>query len=403
MTEAPTEPQSLFPPPGRVKVLLPLPLAGTYDYALPEGTEAAPGDFVDVPLGGRRVIGVVWDGQAASGDVPDSKLRAVEAVLPVPPLPEISRRFVDRLAAYTLAPPGTVLRMAMSAPKALEPPSERLVYRAAEPAPENLRWTAARRRLHEAALAAPGLGGADLAREAGVSAGVVRGLADAGGLIPMRLPDAARFSDPDPRLPGPRLSADQAAAAAALSARVRDEAFSATLLDGVTGSGKTEVYFEAVAAALAAGRPVLVLLPEIALSAQWLERFEARFGTTPAEWHSDLPPGERRRTWRAVAEGRVSVLVGARSALHLPFRDLGLIVVDEEHDGSFKQEEGVIYHARDMAVLRAQVAGCPIVLASATPSLETVANAEAGRYAHLRLPERHGPATLPKICLVDLR
>lgn len=400
-----TEPAapSLFPKARRVKVLLPLPLDGAYDYGLHEGMSAEPGDFVAVPLGGREVVGVVWDGEPDPEGVPDSKLKYVESVLPVPPLPAISRRFADRLATYTLAPPGSVLRMAMSAPKALEPPSVRTVFTAADPPPADIRWTAARRRLFETARDGMAMPAADLAREAGVTPGVVRGLADAGGLTTLRLPDNQSFGVPEPDRQGATLSADQQAAADALCNAVRAGAFSATLLDGVTGSGKTEVYFEAVAEALRGGRPVLVLLPEIALSAQWLERFEDRFGVTPAEWHSDLPPGTRRRTWRAVAEGRVPVMVGARSALHLPFRDLGLIVVDEEHDGSFKQEEGVIYHARDMAVLRAQESDCPIVLASATPSLESLTNAKAGRYTRLALPERHGTAELPSVEIVDLR
>lgn len=403
MDKSTSDAPSLFPRARRIKILLPLPLAGAYDYAVPDGMDANPGDFVEVPLSGRKLVGVAWDGDPDPDGVPDHKLRAVDTVLPVPPLPEQSRRFVDRLAAYTLAAPGSVLRMAMSAPKALEPPSVRTVYTVATEPPEDMRWTPARRRVHEVATDAPPLSASDLAREAGVSPGVVKSMADAGGLVPLRLPDSIGFDTPDPDRDGPDLSPRQAEIADALCRHVKDRAFKATLLDGVTGSGKTEVYFEAIAAAIAIGRPVLVLLPEIALSAQWLERFEKRFGVRPAEWHSDLPPGTRRRTWRAVMEGRVPVLVGARSALHLPFRDLGLIVVDEEHDGSFKQEEGVIYHARDMAVLRAQGAGCPIVLASATPSLETMNNVDAGRYENARLTERHGSASLPDVTLVDLR
>lgn len=394
---------SLFAPPRRVKVLLPLPLAGTYDYGLPDGLEAVPGDLVEVPLGGRRIVGVVWDGTCDPHAIPESKLKLVESVLPIPPLPAASREFVDRLAAYTLAPQGTVLRMVISAPKALEPAAMRIVYTAADPPPTGLRWTGARRRVHARAMEDPPLSASDLAREAGVSPGVVRGFADAGGLLPLRLPDAIGFDTPDLSLPSPVLSEAQSKAAQGLVDCVRSKKFSVTLLDGVTGSGKTEVYFEALAAAVALDRPVLVLLPEIALSAQWLERFQSRFGARPAEWHSDLSPGSRRRTWKAVAEGRVQVLVGARSALHLPFRDLGLIVVDEEHDGSFKQEEGVIYHARDMAVLRGQSSACPVILASATPSLESLANVENGRYAVARLTERHGTATLPTITLIDQR
>jgi len=208
------------------------------------------------------------------------------------------------------------------------------------------------------------------------------------------------FGGADPDRDGPVLSADQARAAAAL---VAAEGFKVTLLDGVTGSGKTEVYMEAVAQALRAGRQVLVLLPEIALSIQFLARFSARFGAAPAVWHSELTPAQRRETYRAVAEGRADVVVGARSALFLPFPKLGLIVVDEEHETAFKQEDGVMYHARDMAVVRAKLSACPCVLVSATPSLETIENALSGRYARVDLSARHGGAAMPKVELVDLR
>ncbi|HLO78368.1 MAG TPA: primosomal protein N', partial [Magnetospirillum sp.] len=210
------------------------------------------------------------------------------------------------------------------------------------------------------------------------------------------------FLPPDLSRPAPELSEGQQAAADALVAAL-DGGFSVQVIDGVTGSGKTEVYFEAVAAALARGRQVLVLLPEIALSAQWLKRFTHRFGVPPAEWHSELSDAKRRETWRAVASGEARVVVGARSALFLPYADLALVVVDEEHDAAFKQEDGVSYHARDMAVVRARLGGVPAVLASATPSLETLANIQAGRYVRLHLPDRHAGAALPDIRPVDLR
>lgn len=405
--EAADAPGGLFPPSGRrVKVLLPLPLAGAYDYRLPDDLPARPGAFVRVPLASREMIGVLWDDppapETAPSRVPDEKLREVEAVLPVPPLPAANRRFVDWIAAYTLAPPGAVLRMAMSVPQALEAPRTRTVYALAETPPE-IRATPARARVVAFLRDGPALPAADLAREAGVTPGVVRGLADAGVLVPLQAREAPDWPDPDPARPGPDLSPAQRAAAEDLTEKARAGGFSATLIDGVTGSGKTEVYFEAIAAALKAGRQVLVLLPEIALGAQWLERFAERFGAPPAEWHSDLTPAQRRTTWRAVAEGRVRVLVGARSALHLPFPQLGLIVVDEEHDQSYKQEDGVIYHARDMAVVRGHIGDFPVILATATPSLETVVNCEAGRYDRIDLPERHGGADLPGIEIVDLR
>ena len=383
-------------------VLLPLPLKGAYDYRLEAGSGAGPGAFVTVPLGNRTIAGVIWG--EARGDVDEAKLRAVSGVLDAPPLSEVSRRFVDWVARYTLSSPGAVLRMVMSTPEALEPPKPMIAYARTAPGPEDagLRMTPARRRVLAVLEDGPPRPATELAREAGVSAGVVAGLAKAGMLEPvaMRKPTPPQ---PDPDARGPTLSADQSAAAQALREAIANGGFDATLLDGVTGSGKTEVYFEAVAACLAAGKQVLVLLPEIAMSAQWFERFTARFGAPPAAWHSEIPRPRRREVWRGVAEGRVKLVVGARSALFLPFADLGLIVVDEEHDGSYKQEDGVVYHARDMAVVRASLGKIPIVLASATSSLESLMNAEAGRYRHLLLPSRHGGASLPEIEIIDMR
>jgi len=391
----------------RVSVLLPLPLAGTYDYQLPDDMTLAPGDFVVVPLGAREIIGVVWD--TPPGDVAAEKLKPIVERLDAPPLGAELRRFIEWVAQYTVTPTGAVLRMAMSVTEALEPP--RLSFgwainaagRAALADAEAHGLTAMRRRVLAAATDAPPLPAKELARLAGVGAGVVQGLERLG--LVEKVPVAPRVDGkpPDWRRDGLALSREQAVAARALADAVAKGGFSVTLLDGVTGSGKTEVYFQAIAAALAAGRQALVLLPEIALGVQWLQRFERRFGTRPAEWHSDLTQAERRHTWRAVAEGRVSVLVGARSALFLPFPKLGLIVIDEEHDPSYKQEEGVTYHARDMAVVRGSLAKFPVVLASATPSLETVVNGEQGRYRRLHLPERHGLAQVPQTRVIDMR
>ena len=384
----------------RVKVLLPLPLGEPYDYRLPPDLEAEIGSFVSVPLGGRQVNGVIW-GLSDGAGVPESKLRDIMAVHPVPPLPRANREFAEWLAGYYLAPPGTALRMAMSAPSALDPPPRRTAYRLTD-TPLEIKMTAARRRVLDAAESGFAFPASELARLAGVTSSVVKGLAKAGALETVTIEDAGTWRSPDPDLSGPDLSGDQQTAAAACRDAVAATAFSVTLLDGVTGSGKTEVYFEAVAAAVSAGRQVLVMLPEIALTAQWLDRFERRFGTTPAEWHSDLTQAQRRRTWRGVADGAVRVVVGARSALHLPYPDLGLIVVDEEHETAFKQEEGVAYHARDMAVVRARIGGFPLVLASATPSLESHVNAQEGRYRRLHLPRRHGGAELPDVELIDI-
>lgn len=387
----------------RVRVALPLPL-GPYDYRVPAGREYAPGDIVSVPLGRRAVAGVAWD-EAPDETLDEAKLKDIAARLPVPAMRAPLRRFVEWVAGYTLSPLGNVLRMAMSVPDAFIEPRRMTVVAVSDSAPDpeldepGVLTPARRRALKEARSGARPA--AELARAAGVSAGVVKGLVDKGWL------DTHEVDPPAPRAPDaghPRadLTPLQRTAADELSGRVGG-GFSVTLLDGVTGSGKTEVYFEAVAAALAAGKQVLVLLPEIAMGAQWLARFTQRFGAEPAQWHSELRTGERARVWRAIATGDTPVVVGARSALFLPFAELGLVVVDEEHEQAFKQEDGTIYHARDMAVVRARLEGCPVVLASATPSLETLANVERGRYARVELPARHGGASLPKVEAVDLR
>jgi primosomal protein N' (replication factor Y) (superfamily II helicase) len=372
------------------------PFFGPLDYAVTGGLALKPGDVVLVPLNRRQEIGVVWDGPP-DATIAASRLKPVAAVLDTPPLPEASRRFVDWVASYTLAPPGDVLAMALRVPAA-----ERLVHGwvAAETTPD-VRLTDARRRVVEAA-AEPHTT-RELAQAARVNEGVVRGMAKAGMLRPAPMMAAAPFARPDPAYPGPALSPPQQEAAGALRAAVSARAFQAILLDGVTGSGKTEVYLEAIAACLREGRQALVLLPEIALSSQWLARFSRRFGVAPALWHSDLTSRNRRITWRAVAQGAARVVVGARSALFLPFAELGLVIVDEEHETAFKQEDGVVYHARDMAVVRARLSEAPAILVSATPSLETLANVEAGRYGRITLASRHAGAALPDVSLLDLR
>lgn len=388
-----------------VQVLLPLPLGEAYDYRAPADMDVAPGDAVEVPLGPRQVIGVVWG--AAAARTAANKLKTVIRRLPAPPLGAELRHFIDWVAAYTLAPPGAVLRMAISAPAALEEPTARLAYRGKADAapPPGFKMTDARRRVLALLDAdGPPRTPQDLAQEAGCGPAVIRGLAEAGMIEPTLTPVRIEIPPPpDLDRPGPTLGGEQADAAADLRRRAAEGGYSATLLDGVTGSGKTEVYFEAVAAAVAAGKQALVLLPEIALSAQWFSRFAARFGAPPCVWHSEMTGAQRRDAWRAAASGAASVIVGARSALFLPLPKLGLIVVDEEHDAAFKQEDGVCYHGRDMAVARGHLAKFPVVLASATPSLETLINADAGRYHRLHLPSRHGAAELPDVKLVDLR
>jgi primosomal protein N' (replication factor Y) len=278
----------------------------------------------------------------AWGDAPDDAVKAkpIAELLDYPPMPPALMAFIDWVAGYTLSKRGDVLALGMK----------------------------------ESLLAAPGPRAKSFA-----------------------------FGGADPELPGPTLSPAQAAAVRGLRDSVQAGKFSVTLLDGVTGSGKTEVYLEAVAQVLRGGGQALVLLPEIALSVQFLQRFTQRFGAAPAVWHSELTPAVRRETLRAVADGRANVVVGARSALFLPFPRLGLIVVDEEHESAFKQEDGVMYNARDMAVVRARLSAAACVLVSATPSLESIENAASGRYTRLDLPTRHGGAVMPEVRAVDLR
>ncbi|WP_118138538.1 primosomal protein N' [Oceanicella sp. SM1341] len=382
-----------------VGVLTTEPLDRLLDYKAPEGGVST-GDFVRVPLGPRQVIGVVW-GPGEGGF--EGRIRSVTDRLDLPPMLPAMRAFLERAAEYTITPLPAMLRLATRAPGLAEPPGARRVYRAGPGEPA--RMTAARARVLEVVRAHGGLGFslADLSAEAGVSTSVIKGLEAQGALIAGDAPRDAPYPLMDPRHPGRALSPLQAEAAGKLRAGVASGRYGTTLLKGVTGSGKTEVYLEAVAECLAAGRQALVLLPEIALTVDFLERVEARFGARPAEWHSGASMAERRRCWRAVAEGEARLVIGARSALFLPFRDLGLVIVDEEHDGSYKQEDGALYNARDMAVLRASLTAAQVVLASATPSLESWANAEAGKYARIDLPERFGTAVLPEMRAIDMR
>ena len=392
--EAPILPQA-----ERAGVLLPLPLAGAYDYKLPPGVNAPRGTLVSAPLGNRESLGVVWG--AAEGVVGDNRLKTAEPLEGLPRLPASLCDFIDWVSAYTLNPPGAILAMALRSRGAFEPEARRIAYIKGDTLPA--RMSEARKRV--LAVAEDGLARSvpGLAEDANVSTAVVRGLIAAGALKPTDLPEFQPFRAPEPDYAATDLNPDQARAAETLRRAVADKSFSAHLLDGVTGSGKTEVYFEAVAEALRQGKQVLILLPEIALTIQFLERFAARFGTRPAEWHSDLSQKERRRTYRAVMNGEARVVVGARSSLFLPFSSLGLVIVDEEHEQAFKQQDGAIYHARDMAVVRARTENCPVILASATPSLESFVNAMGGRYSHLKLESRHGVAALPDVRIIDLR
>lgn len=372
---------------------------GPLDYRLPDGTP--PGAIVAAPLGPRMLVGVLWDeGVFATSPVDEAKLRDARP-LDLPALPEPLRRLIAWVADYYLAAPAAVLRMAL--PQAAFQPEGRAVqHYLLGPLPETK--SAKRRALLERLDEVRAIGPAPLSIWAAATESRVetlRALVKAGALVPAEPEDDAAAPVPD-LPPGPVLGAAQQAAADALREAVRARAFQPFLLEGVTGAGKTEVYLEAVAAALAEGRQALVLLPEIALTEAWLHRFRARFGFEPTVWHSGLTMAARRDAFRAICNGQARVIVGARSALFLPMADLGAIIVDEAHDQAFKQEESVPYHGRDVAVMRGQFEAIPVVLATATPALETMEQVARGTYRLLHLPDRHGGATLPAVHLVDL-
>jgi primosomal protein N' (replication factor Y) len=384
---------------GTVPVLVPVPSERPYSYAVPEGMKPVAGSIVRVPLGPREVAGIVWDGDGEA--IEARKLRPISELFDCPPVSRELRLLVDWIAAYTLTPPGMVARMLLRAPAAFDPEPLLEGLRLTEARPD--RMTDARRRVMEIVDEGQAWTRSGLAHAAGVPLTVIDGLKLQGVFETVMLPPRPVVAAPDREYALPDLTADQADAAAFLREQVAAGRFSVTLIDGVTGAGKTEVYFEAVAEALRKGRQALILLPEIALTQAFLERFHDRFGTRPAEWHSDLPPRMRERVWRQVAEGSVRVVAGARSALFLPFNDLGLIVVDEEHDPAYKQEDRVFYNARDMAVVRGHLAGFPVMLSSATPSIESRVNADQGRYERVILPARFAEAALPEIRAIDMR
>jgi primosomal protein N' (replication factor Y) len=381
-------------------VLIPLPVQEAFDYEVPETLDLVRGDQVAVPLGPRLMRGIVSEVRETTGS--NRRLKSVEALLDDPRLPERTVDFVEWAARWTLSPPGEMAAMALKGLRAPKPKPERRLRRVGDRSPA--RPTAARTAVLEA-LGDRALSRPDLTVASGASSAVIKGLIDEGVLEVLEIEAVAAFDRPDPDHAPARLNADQTASAEALAAATAKGGFAPFLLDGVTGSGKTEAYLEAAARTLRADpdAQILILLPEIALTQDLIRRITSRFGAAPAEWHSGIAPPRRRMVWEAVAAGRCNIVVGARSALFLPFPNLKLLIVDEEHDGSFKQEDGLVYHGRDLAVARARIEGATVVLASATPSLETLWNAQQGRYSWLKLSARHGAAVLPDIQLLDLR
>lgn len=384
-----------------VDVLVPVAVDRPYSYKVPAGMDVRPGSLVIVPLGPREITGVVWPSDEKSPDVPSAKMKTIVGMHDVSPLREDLLDFIGWLSSYTLAPLGMVLRMVLRSPAALEPEKPIPGFRIGPTKPERL--TPARQRVLKVLEDGFSWTKQGLAEAAGVGTSVIVGLERLGAVEKVLLPPQHTLLALDTSFSVPVLSDAQQSAADELVASVRAGGFHASLLEGITGSGKTEVYFEAVAEALDSGKQVLILLPEISLTTSFLERFANRFGTRPAEWHSDVPPKRRAQVWRGIADGTVRAVAGARSGLFLPFKELGLAVVDEEHEPAYKQEEGAIYHARDMTVVRAHRAGFPVILSSATPSVETLNNALTGRYKHVKLGERYASAELPTLSAIDMR
>jgi primosomal protein N' (replication factor Y) len=380
-------------------ILTPVALDTAYSYVVPADMVLAVGDVVYVPFGPRETVGVVWDIRDQAS--PASNLKSIRAKADAPSLSAPLRRFIDWVARYTLSPRGSVMRMALRGPENDRPERIAIGVRLVGPPPKRL--TPGRARVIAAAEGGLLYSKRALADLAGVGVSVIDSLIDEGTLQPEAMLAGPVAETPDPTFAVTEFSPAQSEAVASLVETVKAARFSVTLLEGVTGSGKTEVYFEAVAEALRSGRQSLILMPEIALTGQFLDRFEKRFGARPYEWHSGITGRKRERTFAALASGEAKVIAGARSALFLPYADLGLMIVDEEHETAYKQEDGVHYHARDMAVVRGRIESFPVVLASATPSIESRVNAAKGRYTHLRLPERHGGRPMPDIAPLDLR
>ena len=383
----------------RVRVVTLNAALGPLDYRVPEEMSVEAGSIVVAPLGPRQLLGVAWEAERLpTNEVPDSRLRPLAAVLNVSPIASPLRRLCEWTADYYLSPLASVLRMVLPSSAALDGPRQLTEYRPTGLIPDRLTPQRAK-----ALASVEGRQGTirELAAHAGVSDGVLRGLVSAGALEAVEVTADDPLPSPDPEFAPPELSEEQSEASASLASSI-SKGFDPVLLDGVTGSGKTEVYFEAIAECLRSNKQALVLLPEIALTEPFLKRFEARFGCAPVAWHSDLRSSQRRRAWRGIASGEAAVTVGARSALFLPYARLGLIVVDEAHEPSFKQEDGVQYHARDTAVMRAKFEDIPVILATATPPIESKHMVELDRYREVSLAKRFAGASLPDIKAIDL-
>ena len=385
-----------------VKVLIPNVVNAGYDYRLTAPADL--GQFVACRVMNRPYIGVVW-GIGDSG-LPAEKIKNVSDVYDAR-LSVADLQWIAKMSGWTLMTPGAVLRLIVNVPDAFLPPKMEQLY--GLNITDNVRMTAPRLAVADAFASNDGdpMSASDIQNIAHVSASVVRTMIGQGLLTPREqrasVSAALRYDTIYHDCGNIKLNAEQQLAADTIGATIDAGGFSVFLLDGITGSGKTQVYFDAAWRAYSRGASVLLMMPEIALTAQFMHRFAERFGAAPVVWHSNLTAARRRKIWRGVLRGEIRMVVGTRSALFLPWQNLGLIVVDEEHDTSYKQEDMGNYHARDMAVLRAKIAGFPVVLASATPAAETLQNVMSGKYKSLRLVSRFGGAQMPTIETIDLR
>lgn len=383
-----------------VKVLVSnIPSAG-YDYRLT--VPATIGTFVGVRVMNRVCVGIVW-GIGDSG-LPQEKIKDVSFVYNAK-MPVADMQWLLRMSEWTLIPMGMVLRLIVNIPDAFSPPRIEQLY--SFDFDSKTRMTQNRQAVLDAFASNDNdpMTAIDVQNIARVSSAVVRNMIKNGGLIPVaqREKNLGDYAFDYQDLGNIKLNEQQQTAADVIGDAIKNGGFSVFLLDGITGSGKTQVYFDSAWRAYSQGKSVLLMMPEIALTAQFMSRFESRFGAPPVVWHSNLTAARRREIWRGVLNGKIKIVVGTRSALFLPWQDLGLVVIDEEHDTSYKQEDMGNYHARDMAILRAKISGFPVVLASATPSAETLENVNLGKYKCLRLTSRYGGAQLPEITTIDLR
>lgn len=388
-----------------VPVLLPIPLGGrAFDYKLPVGVpHIERGQYVTVPFGKKSVVGIVWDGDP-EGKINPSKIKAISEIHDdMPAMSQQHREFLKWVSKYTMNDLGPVLKLSISVTDALEKPKKIPAYILNRNADLSaVKMTDKRQRVVDFLKDKKGaVPSHEIKEKCDVSQSILKGLSDS-KILKIYSVEPTFSQDKNTDITRPVLN-DAQQNALDVCLRQQQEPFSVTLIDGVTGSGKTEVFFDLVEKTYDDGFQTLILMPEIALTQQIIDRFYKRFGFYPLEWHSRLTPAQRRDNWRRIVKGEARVIIGARSALFLPYKNLKTIIIDEEHDGSYKQEEGVMYHARDMAVVRSMVAGSHVVLVSATPSLETLDNVDLGKYESVKLESRFGAASMPDIHIIDIR